>query len=131
MGENRGGRRPGQKDRAPRQTAARKVAELANATGVRPLDVLLMTMRRAWHRAEELEGRNAASEAIAEQREIACVAATRAAPYLHPRLAAVAVQQVPPPKIDVSVLTADERRMLYQLVVRILDRPTIEGDVCR
>ena len=28
------------------------------------------------------------------------MAATRAAPYLHPRLAAVAVQQVPPPKVD-------------------------------
>ena len=59
MQQNRGGRRRGQKDRTPRQTAARKVAELANASGVRPLDVLLMTMRRAWHRAEELEARNA------------------------------------------------------------------------
>jgi len=100
---------------------------LAAAKGIQPLDVLLSTMRRAWDRAEELEARNASVEMIQEQREIASVAAMRAAPYVHPRLTAVAVQQAPPPKIDVSVLTADERRTLYQLMTRALGRPTIEA----
>ena len=132
MAEKGGGRRPGQKDRAPRQTAARKLAELATATGVAPLDVLLDVMRKAWRRAEELEARNAPPEAVAEQREIACVAATRAAPYLHPRLAAVAVQQVPPPPVDIAALNADERRTLHALMLRVMGgRAAIEGKVAQ
>ena len=53
-------------------------------------------------------------------------AAGRAARFERPTLAAVAVQQAPPPRLDVSVLTADERRTLHQLMLRLLGRPTIE-----
>lgn len=54
FGGERGGPRPGQKDSAPRKTGARKLAALAVSQVIQPLDVLLTTMRRAWHRAEEL-----------------------------------------------------------------------------
>ena|SRR5215472_2448358 len=127
MTENRGGRRPGQKDAAPRQTAARKLAAMAAAQGVQPLDVLLTTMRRGWHRAEELEAREASPKLIAEQREIASIAAVRAAPYLHPRLAAVAVQHVPSAaRFDLSRLSDEEHRTLRQLMLRAR-RPVIEA----
>ena len=129
MGEKRIGRPPGRRETAPRRTAARKVAELATANGCTPLDVLLDTMRRAWHRAEELEARNAPPEMIAGAREVACVAAIRAAPFVHPRLAAIAVQQAPPPQVDLTVLTANEQRVLHSLLLRVLVRPTIEGTV--
>ena len=59
--------------------------------------------------------------------ELRLDAAAKAARFERPTLAAVAVQQAPPPRIDVSVLTADERRTLYQLMTRALGRPTIEA----
>jgi hypothetical protein len=130
MGEKRIGRPPGRKESRPRRTAARKLLEMAAASGLQPLDVLLTTMRRAWHRAEELEARNAPAETIAEQVEIASVAAIRAAPFVHPRLAAVAVQQASA-HVDLSTLSTDERRMLQQLLLRVLGRPVIEGTVSR
>jgi len=53
-------------------------------------------------------------------------AAKSAAKFERPVLSAVAVQQAPRARVDLSVLTADERRTLHQLMVRVLGRPTIE-----
>jgi hypothetical protein len=58
-------------------------------------------------------------------------AAVAAAPYVHPRLAAVAVQPVPPPrkKLDLSMATPEELTALRNLVRRgaIKEAPQIEG----
>jgi hypothetical protein len=59
--------------------------------------------------------------------ELRLDAAAKAARFERPTLTAVAVQQAPPPRIDVSMLTADERRTLHQLMLRVLGRPTTLG----
>ena len=66
------GRPLGAKDAKPRSTAARKLAALAAAHGMAPLDVMLADMR-AKLEAGDLSG--------AADRAEAC------APYVHPRLA--------------------------------------------
>lgn len=78
------GRPAGSRDKAPRKTAARKQAEAAAAEGITPLDVMLRTMRDAWSKAERAE---TDAQRIA-LRQAACAVAEKAAPYVHPRLAA-------------------------------------------
>jgi hypothetical protein len=77
----RGGRRPGagRKPGVPSQkTLTRlKIAEEAAAEGITPLEVMLKTMRALWD-----VGSNEAKLA-------ACKIAEDAAPYVHPRLAAI------------------------------------------
>jgi len=53
-------------------------------------------------------------------------AAKSAAKFERPVLSAVAVQQTPKARVDLSALTLDERRTLHQLMVRVFGRPTIE-----
>lgn len=73
-----GGKRPGagrRKGQVSQQTEARKaVAMQALSEGISPLDVMLKAMRNAWS-----EGDEKAAAAFAKE----------AAPYVHPRLAAV------------------------------------------
>jgi hypothetical protein len=70
------GRPRGVKETKPRNTAARKLAAIAAAKGVTPLDVMLMDMR-AKLEAGDLSG--------AADRAESC------APYVHPQLAAAAL----------------------------------------
>lgn len=90
----------GAKDKAPRITAARKQAETAAAEGLTPLDVMLRAMRRSFELAEATEALARDEATPDDQRHtllaeaegyygVAVSAAKDAAPYVHPRLAAV------------------------------------------
>src|SRR5262245_29888782 len=85
-GERRGGRQRG----TPNKATARRQAEVA-ATGVTPLDALLKKMR--YHiklfEAEIAKGEEADGKTLALAMDKAAEAARDAAPYVHPRLAAV------------------------------------------
>src|SRR5688500_12205480 len=88
-GSQRGGSRPGER-RGGRQrgTPNRKTAAFlaeVEAGGVTPLDVLLRTMRGLWAMAEEA----AEPQAAMTHRIAAAEVASKAAPYVHPRLAQV------------------------------------------
>ena len=105
-GERRGGRQKGTPNRA---TAARVVA--IAASGMTPLDYLVSVYRdETASRAERLE------------------AASKAAPYVHPRLAAVELTggdggpiQVEP-QIDFSRLTVEERALMRQVLESVQAR---------
>jgi len=58
--------------------------------------------------------------------ELRLDAAAKAARFERPTLAAVAVQQAPPPRIDVSVLTEVEQGQLLGLLRKVMGRPTIK-----
>ena len=82
-GERRGGRQkgtPNKRDAALREKLA--------AAGLLPLDVLLSVMRRAYD---------------ADDLETALDAATKAAPYVHPRLAATTVSGVDGGPVEMSM----------------------------
>lgn len=80
------GRPKGIKEIAPRQTAARKQADLAASQGITPLNVMLTTMRRQWSLAQKHEADN--NEARAEAYYTAATrTAAEAAPFVHARLA--------------------------------------------
>ncbi|MBV8590273.1 MAG: hypothetical protein JO212_09480 [Acetobacteraceae bacterium] len=83
------GRPRGVKETKPRNTAARKLAAIASAQGVTPLDVMLMDMR-AKLEAGDLSG--------AADRAESC------APYVHPRLASATLTH----KDAFSELTREE-----------------------
>jgi hypothetical protein len=80
------GRKLGSKDKAPRQTAARKMADLALAEGISPLEIMLRTARGIWDEAENLTG----SEKEAK-RLLATSVAEKAAPYVHSKRASVQI----------------------------------------
>ena len=90
------GRPRGCKDTKPRNTAARKLAALAAAQGIAPLDVMLMDMR-AKLEAGDLSG--------AADRAEAC------APYMHPRLASATLSH----KDAFSDLTTEQLEELVAL----------------
>jgi hypothetical protein len=78
------GRPPGSRDKRPRRSAARKIAEAAVAEGITPLEVMLRTMQDAWSLAETA----ATDRERLTFRQAACSVAEKAAPYVHPRLSA-------------------------------------------
>lgn len=139
------GRPKGSKDTSERETINRRMMERFRLIGMTPLDVHLATMRKAWNEAEQMERDLELARAVKEDvskiadrwvklwdmREIANINAARAAPYVHPRLSAVAfTKPTPKSKIDVSVLTGEERRMLLGAIRRGLIRKdeTIESE---
>src|SRR5262245_50017381 len=77
----RGGKRPGagRKCGVPSQKTINrlKVAEQAAACGITPLELMLKNMRALW------------KEGTKESKAAACKIANDAAPYVHPRLAAI------------------------------------------
>lgn len=88
----RGGARPNSgPKRGTKQTKTRALALEAVATGLSPVAVLLHWMNTA-HNSGDMAG--------------AVDAATRAAPFIHPRLSAVA--------LDLSGVSEDELRRLAQ-----------------
>jgi hypothetical protein len=88
----RGGARPGagRKKNAPNKATKERQAAIA-ATGVTPLDVMIADMRYHYDRAqEEIEkGTRGRKKTIADELSAARTAAQAAAPYVHPRLAAI------------------------------------------
>jgi hypothetical protein len=90
----RGGARPGAGRKAG--TANKKTREIANraaAEGLTPLEVMLKAMRRLVEKAEQVEGvQQGEGEKIVSPLELLVEAASvakDAAPYMHPRLAAI------------------------------------------
>lgn len=139
------GRPAGSKDGHERETINRRMMERYRLIGMTPLDVHLATMRKAWNEAEQMERDMELAKVTKEDatlianrwvklwdmREIANINAARAAPYIHPRLTAIAfTKPAAKSKIDVSVLTGEERRMLLAAIRRGLIRKdeTIDGE---
>jgi hypothetical protein len=99
-----GGKRPraGRKKNVPNKASVERQARVA-ATGKTPLDVMLENMRRTDSEAEKLAAEIAAGHATGESftrlvqlRRLAQECAAEAAPYVHPRLAAIAHRNTNP-----------------------------------
>jgi hypothetical protein len=81
----RGGNRSGAgRKKGSLNLKTRVIAERATAEGITPLEVMLRTMRSAWARAS----RNGETVTNFKDALIAAAMAEKAAPYVHPRLAA-------------------------------------------
>jgi hypothetical protein len=102
------GRPRGVKETKPRNTAARKLAALAAARGIAPLDVMLMDMR-AKLEAGDLSG--------AADRAESC------APYVHPRLASTTLTHKDP----IEELTMEQLDALLALAEQVVQsaQPTL------
>lgn len=111
-------RPPGIKETAPRDTAKRRLALLAARRKLTPLEVMLRTMDRAWDEMKRLEADETADSArIIALREEANVAARWAAPYMHPKLSAIAFREdKPASRIDLSALSVEQRRQLLTIL---------------
>ena len=103
------GRPKGSRDKTPRRTAARKVAESYLGKGVTPLDVLLDNMRDAAGEVTRLRRAKADRSAILAERERAGFWADKAAPYLHPKRAAVDGDGNSAPTIQINISGDDSR----------------------
>ncbi len=106
-----GGRQVGTPNRATleRRLQAQAGIEIAETTGALPLEILITVMRG---------GPDA--DSITERQLQAAVAA---APYIHPRLAAIAVKEQPTDiGVDVSLLNDDELRSMMT-ILRKITRP--------
>ena len=81
----RGGKRSGAgRKRGSLSRKTRVIAERAAVDGITPLEVILRTMRSAWARASS----NGETVVSFQDALIAAAMAEKAAPYVHPRLAA-------------------------------------------
>lgn len=91
----RGGARKGAGRKAGSiTTKTREIADRAMAEGITPLEVMLQSMRRCWDDAESFQAKVAGGDkdaalVVMGARQAACAIAKDAAPYVHPRLAAV------------------------------------------
>ena len=105
-GERRGGRRKGTPNKATvvRQLQAQAGLAAAKSTGVLPLDIILTVAA----------GGPAASKISDRQLQ----AAIAAAPYMHPRLTAVAVKDVAPP----DPVVEERRRAVRAALFAELDK---------
>lgn len=134
--KRKSGRPKGATDKAPRVTSTRKIAALAVARGISPLDVMLSTMEDAWLKAQRLETEQGPPADIMALRAIANDAATRAAPYVHPKLSAIAVKEMressPINAAAIAAISPAERHMLLFALRKLLgadveDAPVIEA----
>ena len=107
IGRGRGGSRPGA-GRKPGSAnkKTREIADRAAQEHITPLEVLLNSMRYLWTKAHE------GTSPDLELAKDACVIANQAAPYCHPRLAAVAHNLAP-----------DSEVVIVTGVLRPLDDP--------
>ena len=86
----RGGRRPGAGRKVGATTKkTREIAEQAVAEGITPLEVMMRAMRKFVENAEKMAGVDEAGS-MSLMKEAADVA-KNAAPYIHPRLAAMEI----------------------------------------
>lgn len=108
----RGGRREGAgRKKGSLSVLNRKTAEIAAAEGITPLEVTLITMRALWDQAN---GRPVTLDT--EKAKEAMVVADRAAPYCHPRIAAVEPKAPPPEDTDLLENPRETaRRMAFLL----------------
>ena len=96
------GRPKGAKDKNPRNSPRRTMAEFAgrmdltpdqimnrmqSMTSLTPLEIMMGTAMFAWQIADEMQTKGEAKEEILKIRIIASTEAGRAAPYCHPKLA--------------------------------------------
>lgn len=86
-----GGRQKGAKNKATiaREKGHAEIVAAAAAAGVMPLEVMLGAMRDAWAKDDKAGAANFAKDA---------------APYIHPRLAAIEVQADVEARVEVSTL---------------------------
>ena len=99
------GRKAGGRNKATIEREIRTTHGIAavRATDVLPLDIMLA-----------VAGGGEAADKITDRQLQAAIAT---APYLHPRLSAVAFQEQPiPSQIDLSVLTSEERHLLLDML---------------
>lgn len=107
----RGGFRPGAGRRTgTKNVKSRKIAEQAAAQGITPLEFMLNVMRGTACPDD------AAPEVKVRMAELQFEAAKASAPYVHPRLNAVAHTGVPAP-VEIEDMDADE--LSYSLARRI------------
>ena len=107
-GERRGGRQKG----TPNRATAAQAAAIA-ASGLTPLDYMLSVLRdETAPRSERME------------------AAAKAAPYVHPRLAAIEyiIDDADEERFDLAELTDEERDLLRQLAEKRLKAPGSDYD---
>ena len=104
-GERRGGRRPGVPNKATieRRLRAQAGLEAAKQTGAMPLDIML-AVAAGGPEADKISDRQ-------------LQAAIAAAPYVHPKLAAVAVKDVTPPDPEQD----DKARRAREEFIRLLN----------
>jgi hypothetical protein len=116
----RGGARPGagRKKNAPNKATKERQAAIA-ATGATPLDVIIADMRFHYDRAQQeiAKGLRARKKTIADELSAARTAAKDAAPYVHPRLAAIEHMGKGGGPIEV----VDARGKLASLIARAAD----------
>lgn len=106
---SKGGRPKGARDKKPRRTAARKVAEAASASGETPLEYMLRVMR--------------SKNADPRRRD---QMATSAAPYVHARLASVDHNGTINHVVDLTKLS-DEDLDAYERLTEKLAGATPDG----
>ena len=116
-GRKTGGRQLGTPNKATveRQLRAAHGVSAAMQDGLLPLDVILARMR-----GEPMANGDFVTD---EQFEAACAAA----PYIHPKLSAVAVKDDRPSaaQLDLSRLTLDELQLLNRFVRKMIQPPQI------
>jgi hypothetical protein len=123
----RGGKRSGAgRKKGSLSLKTRVIVERAGAEGITPLEVMLRTMRSAWARAS----RNGKTVTNFKDALIAAAMAEKAAPYVHPRLAAEkhevsGTDREPLSKPQVVIYIPDNGRDPH-LVTPVLD-PQVEA----
>jgi hypothetical protein len=116
-GRKTGGRQLGTPNKATVERQLRAAHGVAAATqdGLLPLDVILARMR-----GEPMANGDFVTD---DQFQAACAAA----PYIHPKLSAVAVKDDRPSaaQLDLSRLTLEELQLLSRFVGRIVRQPEV------
>lgn len=124
-GERRGGRAPGTPNKATveRRLRAQAGLEAAKQTGAMPLDIML-AVAAGGPEADKISDRQ-------------LQAAIAAAPYVHPKLAAVAVKDVTPPNPELEEKKRQQRAGILRrlealakpepLVIEYAERPRVQG----
>lgn len=120
------GRKPGSKLALTRADAER----IRGGAGETPLDVMAATMRELWQRAC-FDGDARRAQIDIETAERACSVAKDLAPYLHPKLQSIQVDQAPPQELTVKVdLLAIARQISWVLGradAKLLESITADG----
>jgi predicted nuclease with RNAse H fold len=122
----RGGKRAGAgRKKGSLSQKTRVIAECAASEGITPLEVMLKTMRSAWAKAS----RNGETVTSFKDALIAAAMAEKAAPYVHPRLAAQKHEvsgnnELPTPQVVIFI--PDNGRDPH-LVTPVLD-PQVEAN---
>jgi hypothetical protein len=130
-GERRGGRQKGTPNKRTRMRLAQAAAleAAARAEGITPIELMINSMRMLWRQAHAGPG-DPNRELVAQ----ACGIARDVAPYLHPRLAAIAatatvttVEQASPEEAQRLAMAALEKA--FGVPQQIALSPATTGDI--